>query len=138
MSDNSAYVGVDPIYQGYADVATKPFFSGDKDERKLEEAQQASSESAKVELNEYGLPKYDGTLGPDESAEEAAPAPSLVEQVIDVIEAREAAKAQREADGAKESAAASKPAAAKASTAKTTAAKTADAKPADDTKTEAK
>lgn len=137
MSDNSAYVGVDPIYQGYADVATKPFFSGDKDERKLEEAQQASSESAKVELNEYGLPKYDGTLGPDESAEEAAPAPSLVEQVIDVIEAREAAKAQREADDTKTEAA-PKAATTKASTAKTTAARAADAKPAEDTKTEAK
>ena len=137
MSDNSAYVGVDPIYQGYADVATKPFFSGDKDERKLEEAQQASSESAKVELNEYGLPKYDGTLGPDESAEESAPAPTLVEQVIDIVEAREAVKAQREADDAKTEAA-PKAATTKASTAKTTAAKAADAKPAEDTKTEAK
>lgn len=138
MSDNSAYVGVDPIYQGYADVATKPFFSGDKDERKLEEAQQASSESAKVELNEYGLPKYDGTLGPDESAEESAPAPTLVEQVIDIVEAREAVKAQREADDKDAAAAASKAATTKASTAKTAAAKAADAKPADDTKTEAK
>lgn len=140
MSDNDAYVGTDPIYQGHAGVATKPFFSGDKDERKLEEAQQASDESAVVELNEYGLPKYEGSLtdSSDKPAEEPAPAPTLVKQVVDIIEAREAAKAQLAADDKDTAAAASKSSTTKASTAKATAAKAAETKPADDTKTEAK
>lgn len=129
MSDN-AFVGVDPIYQNYADVTGKPFFSGDKDERKLEEAQQESAKAAEIELNDRGMPVYDAPIGgPRKEEAEAESAPTLTEQVLEILEAKEkheASKTEAAPEPAKADAAPApaKAAAPKASTAKAAAAET--------------
>lgn len=120
MSDN-AFVGVDPIYQNYADVTGKPFFSGDKDERKLEEAQQESAKAAEIELNDRGMPVYDAPIGgPRKEEAEAESAPTLTEQVLEILEAKE----KHEASKIDAAPAPAKAAAPKASTAKAAAAET--------------
>ncbi|WGH21920.1 hypothetical protein SEA_TROGGLEHUMPER_36 [Rhodococcus phage Trogglehumper] len=120
MSDN-AFVGVDPIYQNYADVTGKPFFSGDKDERKLEEAQQESAKAAEIELNDRGMPVYDAPIGgPRKEEAEAESAPTLTEQVLEILEAKE----KHEASKTDAAPAPAKAAAPKASTAKAAAAET--------------
>lgn len=97
----SAFVGVDKIYQNYADVSGKPFFSGDKDEKELEVAQQDSAENAKIDLDEQtGLPVYKAPFGNDVADDEAdegdaAPAPSLTEQVLEILEAKESFEADK-------------------------------------------
>lgn len=120
MSDN-AFVGVDPIYQNYADVTGKPFFSGDKDERKLEEAQQESAKAAEIELNDRGMPVYDAPIGgPRKEEAEAESAPTLTEQVLEILEAKE----KHEASKIDAAPAPAKAAAPRASTAKAVAAET--------------
>lgn len=67
MPEN-AFVGVDKIYQNFADVTTEPLFSEDEKEKALEVAQQDSAENAKVDLDEQtGLPVYAAPFGNDKT-----------------------------------------------------------------------
>ena len=84
--DTSAFVGVSPEYQNYADDTLKPFLSEDKDVRRLEENAIEAEKNRAVEYNSYGMPvpkKEEAKKAPAKKAAPAKEAPKAADDKKD-------------------------------------------------------